>query len=247
MRAVFALLWLVGCGNAGSDTLVSELRVMSIVPEAPELHPGDTTTAAVRIFDPLAAGGEVWVWTCSPVDGACLGDPPVPTPIPVGDGQLVATLTTSPYLPATDVPQPLALVWALACAPGLCDAFFDDPTGLADPLARVKTIPIAGTSLAFRGLSFSTLSPPSEVNPTLTGPAAASDGQRLAFTVVGADAGTAYAYTTAGLFDDTSAPVVGGAFTFTWTAPSPVVPADLLVVVDDGSGGEATWETTVTP
>jgi hypothetical protein len=235
---------LAACGGPDMATLVPELRVMAILPDQPELAPGASTNATVRVLDPAGDGADVWVWTCTPFEGGCLGDPAPPTPTPIGDGRVVTSVTVSPALAAvaTETPTPLVLMWALACVPGVCDDFFDDPAALADPLTRMKDIPIAGTSLASWRLLVSTRAEP-HTNPTLTGPADLANLDAWTF-LTSTDAATAFSYTTAGGFEEGRVTPIGGQFMMKYLPPEepPEGPTDLLVLLIDPEGGIASWD-----
>lgn len=231
-------MWLLlACGAPVDTSLVTELRVMAIVPEAPELSPGQPTSVAAQVLDPAGAGAEVWVWACSPIGQGCLGEPPAPAAAPLGDGPVIAAVEADPGLVAAagETPRPLLVAWALACAPGVCADFFDEPAALADPSSRMATVPIAGTSLGFWPIAVSTREDRHQ-NPVLVGPEAPDD---LAFTV-SPGAGRVYAYTTAGSFGEAGLDVEDGRFELEFTPPEEGG-ADVLVVFDDEVGGIATW------
>jgi hypothetical protein len=69
MRRALAMLLLMGCGEElKPETLVTSLRVLSIVSEPPEIHPGQSTALSILELDPSRPGGVttvIWVG-CDP-------------------------------------------------------------------------------------------------------------------------------------------------------------------------------------
>ena len=238
-------LTLAACGGASPETLVDELRVMAIVPAEPEVAPGGMTAVTVEVLDPTGAGGTAWVWACAPIGEACLEAPAV-TAIDLG-GPAVATITVPGALSAVAGPTPIPLlpIWALAAAPGEEPpaGWTDDPANLANPTAMMADLALHGTSLAVWPLSVSTRDDVHENPGIAVTPAPATDGS-VAFSVtVDGDPpvdGEAFGYATTGGFTKTSASLATGSASLTWL-PGDSPAADVLIVVNDGEGGVATW------
>lgn len=173
----FLLLFLVGCAEGPSDeTLLTELRVVSIVAEPAEAAPSEPVALSVTAADPDGLGADVLVWTCSPTGSGCLEDgDPLSTRLALGtlaDPSAVVTLAPSPALGAAlpdDATVTATVVWALACEPGLCPIVDDARAALAsgeetpadlaadlaDPSSWLVDLPLRGVSLATRALPVS--------------------------------------------------------------------------------------------
>ncbi len=263
------LLLLIACGGPDEDTLIDELRVVSITAEPPEVAPGGTSMLTATVADPAGTGPDVLVWTCTNFGDGCLeaAAPGMGTTVgALTDGQLV-TDRTAPMELAGIVGDGVTVLpvftWALACEPGLCPIIdlataAPDPgtedgdtlaTLLADPFTMMEDLPLLGTSLAFVTLSVSTRATP-VVNPTLiptfdTVSAAPEASATLGFDVVGG--AEIYGYTTLGGFEMDGYVVVDGRAELVWFAPLEAEPGDvaeLYVVVNGPDGGSALWRGT---
>lgn len=265
------LAGLAACApGPNEETLVAELRVMLIVPDAAEYAPGDVYVTNTIVFDPSGEGADLLVWSCTPTgEATCLEDEVsvadrarvvrgVDTETAT-DGQLSAALAA--LLPA-GVAVPTTSVWALACAPGLCpiiddaDAGAVDTADLADPTRFMGTLPMVGVSLGRTSVWVSDR--PAEErhqHPVVTrvddGPLLGTDQEPLALTFAvtedgQADAPTAYGYATGGGFGSVSEDVIDGAVSLDWYAPAEVGKQALLVVVRDALGGVAYWRDAAT-
>ena len=71
MSATLMLL-LAACGGRNDETTLTELRVVAMIAEPPEVGPGQSTTLTSVIVDPLAAGVETLTWTCTDLGEGCL-------------------------------------------------------------------------------------------------------------------------------------------------------------------------------
>ena len=67
-----ALLLLLACGGVNDETVLSELRVLAMVAEPPEVGPGQSTTVTSWIADPTKTGFEVLTWACTDLGEGCL-------------------------------------------------------------------------------------------------------------------------------------------------------------------------------
>lgn len=165
-----------GCDAVAPETLLGELRVISVRSDPP-VWPVDgpiTVTATAFRPDPDQPT-TVMLWSCTPGPLGCgeagtEADPVsleawvATTPLASGQEDATAAWPTSPPLPG-DQPTP-ALVWALACEDGRCpvldqvaagpppggEAWSEVVAQLADPLALVETLPKEGVALSFRGV-----------------------------------------------------------------------------------------------
>lgn len=188
---------LAGCSTGPNDeTLIPDVRVVSVDATSPELNPGETVGLTATVADPLGKGVEMVAWSCTAFGLA--GTPCLeaqanfgvgsPTPLLVApdlvDEQASWELTASPALAAVfseDLPELSVGVWTLACAPGLCPLIEDVRTALstgeidealaadlADPDRWMADLPFRGVSLARRSVVVS-LRPEEEQNhnPTI--------------------------------------------------------------------------------
>ncbi len=260
------MLLLLACGGANDETLLDELRVLSMLPQAPEVAPGETTTVDVRIVDPTGAGYRALVWTCTRLGEDCLEDEEgrVPALATVEDGRAAVPVTASMVLAAvaSESPLPLVSIWALACTADACPLLDEvergeeiEPDVWADPTDWMSGLPIEGTSLALASLRVSTRSADTRhVNPTLTvTPAApsAAPGESVDLEVIiagelGSEA-RVWGYATEGGFERPSdRPNARLEADLTWVAPETAGIADGFVLLVDDEGGGALWEGALT-
>lgn len=257
-------LLLTGCGGLNDETQLLELRVLSMLPAAPEIAPGETTDLDVLVVDPTAAGSRVLVWTCTSTGEGCLEDQTANT-VQTPDAGHVHVNVTAPaplaYV-ASETPLPIVFVWALACVDGACPVLDDVDAGRAvdadfweSPLDTMADLPLQGTSLAFTAVSVSTRSADTRhVNPTLTvdpGAASAAPGAELpmAATVVGelGESPALWGYSEAGGFTATDTALADdGTAELTWVAPDEAGATTGYIVLVDDLGGGALWEGTLT-
>lgn len=271
MRILAPLLLLTACGMGPSDeTLLDELRVIAAVAEPPEISPGDSVDITATVVDPVGAGMELVIWSCTPTTGGCAEDRlPLSERLAVPDitnNTATATLRT-PVVPLPEDTVLSGIVWLLACEPGLCDVISDAeeairtdgdfPDALRDPITLLQGLPLTGVSLATRSVGLSTR-PVSErnVNPviTVTSPLPATvDSEselELPLDIVDdsvGDALVAIGLTTGGGFGSPLFDVFEGRADLNYFAPESTGVVDLYVVVEDGDGGSAVWtgQTTV--
>lgn len=260
------LIFLLACSGPNEETLVDELRVMSMVVEPPEAAPASSVTVTASIADPLEESPQVMMWSCTNLGEGCAEalDPSqgvtVGTPI---EGQVSASRVVNEMLApivqdgTTVLP---VFLWTLSCAPGLCpviDLAATEPavgsaeaetlsTFLADPFTGMEDLPLEHTSLAFTQLKVSTRATP-VLNPILTPQfetvtVKAEDSVDLVFNVQDAGDFTAYGYTTAGGFDAPEYANEDGVVTLTWFGPAEAGEAKIWVVVNNDTGGTAVWQ-----
>jgi hypothetical protein len=251
-----ATITAMGCAMGPSDeTVVSELRVLAIQADPPEVAPGEAVDLNITVADPLGAGADVLLWHCTNLGEGCLeegGEHSWTLPLD-GDGVAV-TATVPPALAAfaSDEPLRATQLWALACEPGLCPQV-DDPDAwdLSDPSAWLADLPMSGVSLGSNLLAISTRDD-RLVNPELTlagdGPLEAAPGGQLAidFAVTlgtpANEATFAFGYATAGGFGATEYAIGdSGEVSLDWYAPDEPSEVTLWVVVNDGAGGVGVW------
>lgn len=269
--AGLALLALApGCGGANDETVVDELRVMAIVADPPEVAPGSVATVTATVADPTAVDADVMLWTCTNLGDGCL-EAAVP-----GQGAVVGKPAAGQISTVAAAPAEFAavvgdgttvlpvLVWALACAPGVCpiiDLAAAQPEAgsadadalsafLADPYSAAADLPLTDTSLALGQVGVSMRAAPT-TNPVLTPPDGALTVRAggyldLAIGVDAAGASTAYGYATLGGFGATAYDVVDGGATLRFFAPEDAGTAELWIVVNGEDGGSAIWHTEAT-
>lgn len=259
-----------GCGPGPSDeTLVEELRVLAMVAEPPEVAPGSSSGLSVYVADPEESGGDLLVWTCTNLGEGCL-EAAVP-----GFGATVGSVSGTPVGATMEVTVPVpaefepvvadgvtvlpALVWALACPIGECEAIdlaraAPDPTSadgqalaalLGDPFGMIGDLPLHGPSLAFQTLGVSLRAAP-VTNPamTITGSLAempVGETVDLRYVVESDDDVTLWGYATGGGFGAPSTAVVNGEAVLTWYAPEEPAEVTLWVVATGEAGGSAVW------
>ncbi len=265
VRSLF-LLSLLGCGGPNEETLVSELRVMAVVVEPPEVAPGESVQITPVVLDPAAEGFETLVWTCTRLGPECLENE-----LPLEVWATVTTGTTARTIPAElsaalseDLQEIPVSTWVLSCEVGLCPLFeaVQDPpeagtdaylallADLADPTRWMDSLPQTGVSLGTKSFIVSQR-PVEERNenpvPVLTEPLP-EVGQEsrivLHFEVEDQQSETpaAYGYATGGGFEFTAYDVEAGAVDLAWVAPAEAGNVLLRVVFADGLGGNAVWE-----
>lgn len=259
---ICAPLLLVGCGGPSDETLLDELRVLAMVPEAPEIQPGEATALDVRVVDPEAQGFDALVWTCTNTGEGCLEDTTGRAPVvdASGAGQLTSTVEASAtlaYVVGTE-PLPLIAAWTLACRDGLCPLIEDvqaglevDPALWADPTDWIDELPMEGVSLALTTLSVSTRAVEERhPAPTLTGPTdplEVETGGTLTLSVTATgeldEEARLWGYAEGGGFVGASTRLdAEGAATMDWVAPEEPGEVALYLVLVDGLGGAALWE-----
>lgn len=176
-----------------AETLVDELRVLSVLAEPPEARPGELVELESLVVDPEERGYEVATWTCTPLGDAGCAEAAGLTG-GVWDGLAVDAADETAWFPSSYLvapqladfvsatPIPLAQHWTLACEPGLCEALDlagDAPEPgsrdaealqelLSDPFSFMEGLPKQGVSLALRSVSVSTRDDAERVqNPTV--------------------------------------------------------------------------------
>lgn len=259
------LLALTGCGGPNEETLVDELRVLSMIADPPEATPGATVTLDTLVVDPAGEGADVLIWSCTDLGDGCV-EPAFGLPFwTTAQLEATGTVSLSVTVPAALAPAvteeavPLVGLYALACTPGTC-AVVDDALGgnvdvdvLADPFGLMEELPITGTSLATRRLDVSASAEP-HLNPVVTLLEEPVPGETvtLAFELAGetGDNPQAWGYATGGGFDAPSYAIEDGAVTLTWAVPAEDAEsglldegggADVWVVFNDDLGGAALW------
>jgi hypothetical protein len=236
-----ALPLVCGCMGGNPDTLLEELRVVSLVADPPVFDPtvGTTLTAWVH-EDDEDAEVEVLIWTCIPGPDGCLEGGSGTATLPLSNFTTVTTPTDQqatfevaavPFLADffSDGGPPM-FTWALACEVGLCpviDQVRDDPQAgtpewrlayefLSDPFTGLESLPLEGTAASFKTLEigvFDTL--PTNPVVTLVSPEtltiASGDRLTLRFEVTADVSVTAFPLATAGGFTETERAVEDGA------------------------------------
>lgn len=190
---LLTMSWLFACAEGPSaDTLITDLRVVAVDADRPEVAPGEPVTFTSTIADPEQTGADVVSWTCTafgPPGSACaeasvawgLG---TPTPWMASDEPVdervnvdfVAPMAVASVL-SDEVPSRPTSVWTLACEPGLCpfiDRFRDGldagvvsddlAADLTDPDRWMAALPFSGVSLTRRSLWVSLNAPEARNN-----------------------------------------------------------------------------------
>lgn len=276
MRWITTAVLLAACSSgANEETLVDELTVLGLAARPPEVGPGEELALDLLVVDPEDAGFDLMVWFCTAYSGGCFERGPEPRPLSEWASvtrdaaqTTTATFTVPPefalLLPSDDV-SAVAIVWALACRPGLCpimDRVEADPlpgylswNTTADALAAPTDL-LAGTTfetanLALRRVTFSGR-PPEDRNqpPTIARvgetPLEVDAGGELVLSFETSDATLAWPYATGGGFEYPRYAVSGNATSMRWFAPAEPGAYELFVFAEDDLGGEVWWQGTVT-
>jgi len=258
------------CSGPNDETLVDELRVLSMIPAAPEIAPMETTDVDVLVLDPGADGYRALVWTCTRLGDTCLEDDEGRT-VSVVEPEAGAKATHFPSpvtasaalaAVASPAPVPFISVWALACVDGACPLLDQveagesiDPTVWSDPTDWLADLPIEGTTLAFTTLSISTNLPEDRhQNPILTVEAneesvAPGETNRLIAQLAGEIGSEAkvWGYAADGGFEMTDdRPNLNLRAKLDWVAPADAGETDVWLIAEDGLGGAALWEGSLT-
>lgn len=181
-----ALPLLLGCTEGSFDpSRITDVRVVGMVADPPEVGPGDPLWLEGTLADPRERGLDVLVWSCTDFGSGCLE---------AGVGSLsdwvsAGPISTSRFRAQREVPGSLAAflpddstvgaarAWALACGTGMCpivetaQAALEDggeaEAGLWDLLSRpmdwMAELPMEGVSLGAKAVAVSTR-PDSERN-----------------------------------------------------------------------------------
>ena len=269
--SMLSLLWLAGCAmGPNADTLVDELRVLSVMAEPPEAGPGEVVRFSALTVDPLEQGYDTLSWTCTFTGEDCLeslmgstwsGLTLTPSP----EGVVTTEYTVSPALSEflTEEPLPLVQSWTLSCLPGRCPAIEavlspDSADSeqlqdwLGDPISMMEDLPIEGTSLALRSLLLSSRDPAERAqNPTIscsTEEETLEVGTERLFTcdLDGeiTQLSAVWGYTTGGGWETSRIELDENQETveYRWFAPEDAGEVTIWVVLIDGEGGVGMWE-----
>lgn len=201
-------------------SVVDDLRIVDVHVDPASPAPGEVPTMSPLVLDPTGEGFETYSWWC--VGDVC------------GEGELP--------------PAPFVQANVLVCAPGVCEG----PTDLSDPEAWMAELPFEGVSLATRNVPMSG-SPDVRLNdhpvwvtePVLPSEVSPEEEVELVFAASDEQPLVGWLYATEGGVPTPSVDLVEGEGTLTWTAPSTGGTVDVVVVVEDGSGGTNSWRGTV--
>ncbi len=246
---------LLACAGPSEDTLVDELRVLSITPEVPEAAPGQQVRQDTLVVDPFE-DHRLLQWTCTSLaPGSCLeAESEDWEGLSVDEPRGSFTVSAALASVATDEPLPLVRRWALACEEGLCPVFDELDAGLTEALRRdlqaptelLRDLPFEGVSLAVRGMYVSSREDPA-TQPTLTcaGPWEVEPAGTAEFScaVEGrlAEGAALWGYTSAGGWVGASVPLRSAEVGYSLVAPEEAGPVQLWVIVEDGASGSAVW------
>lgn len=216
MRCLPLLLVLTACGMGESPlSIIDDLRIVALITEPASPAPEEPFLTRIETFD---GGAEVesWTWWCA-FDGSC-GEGPVP-PLEI----------------------PVLQVYGFVCAPLGCEG----PGDLADPDAWLVDRPFETVSLARSSLAQSP-SPGFRLNenPLLAvdGPNEVAAGAELVLNTSVVDATVdqprVYGYAALGSFPQAFVDVTEGSAPLIWVAPDEPGSFELVIVADDGFGGQ---------
>lgn len=272
-------LWLAACATSPDLTnVIRGIQVVAIEASPAEPRAEEPLTLTAWVADGIGRGSDVLVWVCTPVDGHCLESGLVAdTALPfslwsrVGEAEVAfASVSSWPQyvaLAGEVVPLPDGLgggnllVWALACAPGVCpiidrvaidpepgsDAWRETERMLADPASWIDTVPRGQASLALKSVGVwypeGAGGRPDEPNraPILE-PVAIHEDRVTKFRVGDPDGDllSIRSFTTAGGVVQTRTGDTG--LGVLWEEPlRPGREAVRFVVAEDGRGGTTVW------
>ena len=211
------LVLLLGCGGGGESPLsiIDDLRIVALITEPASPAPDEPFLTRIETFD---GGAEVesWSWWCA-LEGGC-GTGPVPP-----------------------LETPVFQVVGYVCAPLGCEG----PGALDDVDSWLMDRPFETVSLA---RSFVAQSPSPAIrlneNPelTVTGPTEVDAGETLVLEASIADVTVeeprVFGYAAVGSFPEAFVFLTEGPATITWVAPDAAGSVELVLVVDDGFGGQ---------
>lgn len=245
------LLWIValaGCDMVSDETVVDELRVVSLRTDAAVFTAEAGGTVRATVHDPDGRPVDVLLWTCTGDGCAEAGVSDAPVALSAWTSVQSAPDAVWEVAPPAGVDLAAsgpAQVWALACTVGTCpviDAVRADPTPgsdawraavdqLADAFDTVASLPIANTSAAFRVVPWVALPPgvpappaPSIVRTAPEGALTIPSGGRLALRVAvdaGGEAVTVYPSASDGGFVEAEVEAVDGEAEVTLVAGVP--------------------------
>lgn len=265
---------LVACSSSDEPPpagLLDELQVVSVVLEPPSLGRVSSVEVTVTAPDPRERGAEVLVWACTDFGVGCFEQTRLDgKPRPISEWARAATLvedTVTVNLPVPVFPDALleetgtlelvGLVWALACAPGVCDiirAVQEEPepgSAAWDDVARQLGHPdewMLGLQPGWASLAVKAVPVGSDnLNPSIHGEGEfeAAPGQTRTVRLDLVDDGSLdrlqiAAWTTLGAV---SFAVDGSGVLVSWQAPVETEQESgrIYVVVSDGRGGQAVF------
>ena len=265
LRRVLPILLLAACNGPDEDTLLKELRVLSLRADPPQVGTDDIRIDAT-VVDPLDQGAELALWSCLAGADGCIeksfGDLSAWSSWYEVDGEEYSRTFANVIPPGVELPFGPA-VYGLACEPGLCpllDLLADPPAPgtddyeralqwMADPFGMLEELPLEGVALTFRFL-------PVDDGSGATNPVVTRDGEGVVPSVpdqesvlrfrVDASAPTvAYPYADAGGWTMPAVEVVDGEVELRWIAPSfPQDTVRLYVTFESEDGGSAIWKGT---
>lgn len=267
------MLTLVACGGPSDETLIDELRILTAIPDPPEVEPGGRVSIAPVIVDPEQSGVEVLTWLCTiagPPGSPCLElvGPEPGDSLAAAQGGVAVDLMVSPLLsealPGADSFLDIE-VRVLACAPGLCPVIAQATSErselsdelvdrLSDPVSLLVDLPLEGVSYARRPLRISQraqedrlVAPIVSAAPADESPAPESEvGVRVQVEHPREVPVTVYGFATAGGFGPASVEVVDGEAELTWFAPGQSGEVTLWVLASTEDGEEDLWSSTLT-
>ena len=251
---MWPLLLLACAAGPDVETLVDELRVLSVDLDLPEARPGETVTASTIVVDPMEEGFVQLSWPCSTLGEGCLEATGEAAWAGLETGSSPSRELEIPadlQAIASETPLPLTTLWTLACLPDLCPIFDlvedPDPTELrawlTSPTEWMVDLPLIGVSLASRTVLVSTRADEERLPaPTLD---CALDADALATCAVSGEFdedAALWGYTTAGGWGAANIGLAAGDVQQDYLLyPPEEGAAQLWIVLADGNGGTATW------
>ncbi|TVQ90622.1 MAG: hypothetical protein EA397_12385 [Deltaproteobacteria bacterium] len=270
-RRLLLLPLFVACGGPDQTTLVDELRILAMIPDSPEVEPGQSVHVTPIIVDPQGEGVESVSWLCTIAGppGTPCGELMGPDPrasLTTFEGSEPFSLVVDHRLSAA-LPEPESFLdielRTLTCSPGVCPILADvvgsGPLGepvvqaLSDPFTLLQELPIEGVSYARRPLRVSRrpaelrlLAPLVEASFSPVEPGLDAEVEvEIRVDHPREDELTAFGFATAGGFGPATVEVVEGEAKLTWFAPEEPTEARLWVIVSSEAGEEGVWSAEV--
>lgn len=195
MKRLILIFWVLatGCMPAAEETLLTELRVISMVSDPPVIDILGGSDITSTTYRPDTQPIDTLMWTCAPGPLGCLeaGIEEFPQAVstftttaqPEGE-DVMHSVAANPFLANLGDELPPAQVWTLSCWQGLCpviDQVRSDPEPgsdawrslidtLSDPFALLEGLPIEGTAASFKVLPMMAVDEerPAPKNPVIT-------------------------------------------------------------------------------
>ncbi len=138
------LLLLAACGGRNDQTSLTELRVVAMIAEPPEVGPGQSTTLTSVVVDPAAAGVETLTWTCTDLGEGCIEPTLGPDWYVTGTPDIDGVVTATFAVPGLGGPPPATGDTGAGDTGGSFDTGTGDTGGGFDTGTLPAALPLIG-------------------------------------------------------------------------------------------------------